>query len=119
MSVCARVQDMVVEYVSAVVAASMQFFWAPTGLFMLGISAADARSKLTTTWFVSVLLIQLAPELVADAWCVWLETKAGLQRQVTRFWEMQFAADGSVFAMKAAVVVLLLGVLPAVLLRTV
>ena len=118
MSVCVRVQDMVVEYVSAVVAASMQFFWAPTGLFMLGISAADARSKLTTTWFVSVLLIQLAPELVADAWCVWLETKAGLQRQVTRFWEMQFA-DGSMFAMKACVVVGLVGLLPVVLLRTV
>ena len=109
---------MVVEYVSAVVAASMQFFWAPTGLFMLGISAADARSKLTTTWFVSVLLIQLAPELVADAWCVWLETKAGLQRQVTRFWEMQFA-DWRLFAMKASLVVVLVGLLPVVLLRIV
>ena len=116
MRVC--VQDMVVEYVSAVVAAGMQFFWAPTGLFMLGISAADARSKLTTAWLVRVLLIQLAPELVADAWCVWLETKAGLQRQVTRFWEMQFA-DGSQLVLKACVVVLLVGVLPVVLLRTV
>ena len=114
----ACVQDMVVEYLSAVVATSMQFFWAHTGLFMLGIPAADATSRLTTTWFVTVLLIQLAPELIADAWCIWLELTSGQQSHVFRFWKLQFA-DRGLFGIKACCVLMMIGILPLVLLKIV
>ena len=67
--------DMVVEYVSSILAGAMLWRLPQTGMFTF---AASAESSASVGKLLLLTTIQIAPEVPVDFFATWAEIKAGL-----------------------------------------
>ena len=68
-----RNNDMIVEYVSCIAAASILIFAVPTGAFNLGANKAVEANQV-----IAIVGFQLGPEVVLDFYCTFMEIYIGL-----------------------------------------
>ena len=81
--------DMVVEYVSSIAATLILVWLAPTGAFDFSGQAVDSKQVLAVSFF------QLAPELVLDFYCTFIEVYGGLASLHTDYWTVRGIKGGN------------------------
>ena len=81
--------DMVVEYVSSIVATIILIHLAPTGAFDFSGQAVETKQIIAVSFF------QLVPELLLDFYCTFIEVYGGLASMHTDYWTVRGTKGGS------------------------
>lgn len=81
--------DMVVEFVSSIVAMLILVWLAPTGAFDFSGQAVDSKQVIAVSFF------QLAPELFLDFYCTFIEVYGGLASLHTDYWTVRGSKGGN------------------------
>ena len=81
--------DMVVEYLSSITAVIMLVWLGPIG----GFKFAKPGDNISTNQILAVSFFQLAPEIILDFYCTFMEVFGGLSKLHTEYWTILGHAD--------------------------